>query len=284
MPEDALSELSCNGRIAPVKVAPVMSALVRSAPVRVAEVRVARFRSAPLRSALVRFAPVRSVWFSFASCRSAPLKSTTTAPAWFRFASVRSAPLRFAPVRVAPTRSAPIRSAPLKFAPVRSCPLRFSPLRFCATSVSTSLALAVEPPSLELTVRVSRSVPEVVPAGATTTRNPRSVTGIAVIEVAVKDEPEAVSTTVQPEDSPVSVALVPSVSPTSEIAALSPFSVTLAPPMNSVPPLKTGGSATPAATSVTSAPLAVKMFPTASVKVSDVVAVPTLVSADRVAV
>src|SRR5439155_12587349 len=97
------------------------------------------------------------------------------------------------------------------------------------TTDSDSLPLVVLPPRLELTVRISTSVPEVVPDGATTTSEPRSDTGIAVIEVPVKDEAECVSTSVHPEDSPVNVALVPRVSPSRGLAPRL-LSVTLAPP------------------------------------------------------
>jgi len=58
-----------------------------------------------------------------------------------------------------------------------------------AVTVRVSPALVVEAPSLELIVRVMRSV-EFVPDGGTTTSDPRSDTGIAVIEVPVKEEVE----------------------------------------------------------------------------------------------
>src|SRR5206468_12092042 len=66
-------------------------------------------------------------------------------------------------------------------------------------------------------------------------------------EVPVKEEFDWVSTSVQPADSPVKVALsVSSESPD----ALRPLSVTLAPPLHAVGPLKVGASATPLAVTV----------------------------------
>src|SRR5207247_2037022 len=102
-----------------------------------------------------------------------------------------------------------------------------------AVTAKVSLALVVLLPSLELTVSVNRSVAE-GPPGDTTTSDPRSDTGIAVIEVPVNDKPEWVSTTVQPEDSPVIVALAPSVSSLSKVVTPRLLSVTLAPPENDV--------------------------------------------------
>src|SRR5438105_178176 len=113
--------------------------------------------------------------------------------------------------------------------------------------VSDSLPLVVLPPRLELIVRISTSVPEVVPDGATTTSEPRADTGTAVFEVRVKDEAECVSISIQPDDSPVIVAL--SVSSPSPVA-VSPLSVTLAPPLKLVGPLKVGAAATPNAVTV----------------------------------
>src|SRR6266851_3793752 len=66
------------------------------------------------------------------------------------------------------------------------------------------------------------------------------------------------STSVQPEDSPAIVALVPSVSSASKVLAASPLRVTLEPPLHTVVAPNTGASATPVADTVrTSTALAV---------------------------
>src|SRR5712691_11130811 len=66
------------------------------------------------------------------------------------------------------------------------------------------------------------------------------------------------STSVQPEDSPAIVALVPSVSSASKVVAASPLRVTLEPPLHTLVAPNTGASATPVADTVrTSTALAV---------------------------